>query len=206
MEQTWQIVVSALGVGLPFLAALIVAVVRIERRFGLLERQFDQRIGDVERRFDQRIGDVERRLEGLDSRLDGLAAGVQSFNQQMTSLVNLISSGLGFLHRGQIITAEEYHKEMRNFVGLISQSTGPYVDLITTRANPITPEQAHRFRELVAMARRREVFTFEEAEEYNEILEIIREERPDDPGMWPLVALGAFFLGIYLGSRSGGES
>ncbi len=66
----------------------------------------------------------------------------------------------------------------------------------------MTPEEVQRFRELVEKARRGEFFTQSEVGEYDILIRKVRGERPDDPRIWPLVALGAFLLGLYLGQRS----
>ena len=66
----------------------------------------------------------------------------------------------------------------------------------------MTPEEVQRFRELVDKARRGEFFTQSEVGEYDGLIRKVQGELPDDPRVWPLVALGAFLVGLYPGQRS----
>lgn len=166
-----QLIATA-ATGLSIIVTLAVFLLRLDRRFGRLER-----------------------------RMDGLAIGVRSLNQQISSLFGVLSGILAALHKAGSLPDEDYRQTTTALSEMLARATGPYVESITATANPLAPEEARRFRELVAKARRRDFFTGDEVEEYNILLRRIQEERADDPGIWPLVALGAFLLGLYSGGR-----
>lgn len=144
---------------------------------------------------------LDHRFSALERRVDGLAIGVRSLNQQMSSLFALLSGVFAAFHRAGSLPDEDYRRTSQELTAMLSHATDPYVERITARANPLSPSEAQRFRELVAKARRGDFFSQAEAWEYNDLLRLVREDRGDDPGIWPLVALGAFLAGLYLGSR-----
>ena len=83
----------------------------------------------------------------------------------------------------------------------MAQGTESLVDYLARSMNPLTSIEAERFRALVGQARQGQFFTYEEAIEYDQLIRKIQAERPNDSSIWPLVALGAFLLGLYLGRR-----
>lgn len=106
-----------------------------------------------------------------------------------------------FLHRSQGITEEEYHDTVGQFTRHIAEGSESLIDYLARSMNPLTPHEAQRFRELVDKARRGEFFSRTEVGEYDQLIQKVRTERPDDSSIWPLVALGAFLVGLYLGHR-----
>ena len=173
------------GVGVPIILALISTAWFLR---GRLERS-EANLGS--------------RLERVESRLGDLAAGVSGLNRQMTSMMGLLPTAFSFLHRSKAITDEEYHESMGQFLGRMSQSTESLVDYLARTLNPFTPAEAQRFRELMDKARNGEFFSWEEVEAYDGLINKVQAEHPDDPRIWPLVALGAFLLGLYPGRRKG---
>lgn len=178
MTDTLQIIVAVSGVGVTILLAVTGVAWRLGSRL-------------------ERLGS---RLERLESRVGDLGVGIRSLNQQLAATVTLIPTLFRFLHRSQNITDAEYHESIGHFVSRISQGTDSLVDHLTRSVNPLTPDEARRFRELVNKARRGEFFAREEVEEYDVLIRKVQAERADDPNIWPLVALGAFLQGLYLGS------
>ena len=85
----------------------------------------------------------------------------------------------------------------------MTQGTESLVDYLARSMNPLTVDEAQRFKELVSKARRGEFFTHLEVEEYDRLIRKVQAERPNDASIWPLVALGAFLVGLYLGRRQG---
>ena len=83
----------------------------------------------------------------------------------------------------------------------MAQRTESLVDYLARSMNPLTSSEAERFKALAGQARRGQFFTYEEAVEYDKLIRKIQAERPDDSSIWPLVALGAFLMGLYLGRR-----
>lgn len=179
MTDALQITVSVVGVGIAMLLALVGAAWQLG---GRLQR-------------------IEGNIERLDCNIMDLGAGIKSLNQQVASIVGLLSMAFIFMHRSKTITDEEYYNVAAQFTHLISLGTEPFIDRLTPGANPLTASEVGRFRELVDKARRGEFFTREEAEEYNLLIQKVQAEYSDDPGIWPLVALGAFLRGMYPGRQ-----
>ena len=183
MTDTLEIIVSVVGVGIVVLLALVGFAWRLSGRFERMEVRLDAR------------------LESVESRISDLGAGIRSLNQQVAAVVGLLPTAFTFLHRGKVITDEEYHETVGQFTSRISQGTESLVDYLARSSNPLTAEEPSRFRELVNKARRGEFFTRLEAQEYNALIGKVQAERPNDSNIWPLVALGAFLVGLYLGGR-----
>ncbi len=178
--------ITTIATAITILASVIGATLYLERRFGRLE---------------QRIDRLEQRIERLATRIEGVAVGIRSVNQQLSSLFTLLSGVFAALHKAGSLPDEDYRRTATGLVEMLSRATEPLVESITASTNPLSVSEAQRFRELVAKARRSEFFTEGEAEEYNVLLKKVQIDRGDDPAIWPLVALGAFLLGMYLGSR-----
>ena len=96
---------------------------------------------------------LSSRLSAMDGRISGIAAGVQSLNQQQMSMVGLLGTAFELLHRGGVATDNEYRNFVGRFTQSISQGTESYVDHLTGTMNPLTSNEAHRFRYLVDKAR-----------------------------------------------------
>lgn len=67
--------------------------------------------------------------------------------------------------------------------------------------NPISPEEDIRLRNYLARARQGSIFTPEEVRDYRAIVGKLQDDHPQDRNIWPLIALGALLLGMFLGGR-----
>lgn len=63
--------------------------------------------------------------------------------------------------------------------------------------NPISKEEAMRLQKYVEMARRNDVFSPEEAQDFYNLGELITQERSDDKGAWGILMLAAIVLALY---------
>lgn len=194
MADTLQIIVAVIGVGV----TILVTVASVAWRLGARVERVESQLGGWLEQAESRIG---IRLEHIESRVGDLGAGIRSLNEQVAATVTVIPTVFRFLHRSQAITDTEYHESMEQFINRISQGTDSMVDHLTRNVNPLTPDEARSFRELMAKARRGEFFSREEVDEYAVLIRKIQAEHPDDPRIWPLVTLGVFLQGIYPGSR-----
>lgn len=149
-------------------------------------------------RLGRRIGNFETRVT---NQFGLLKAAQKSLQRQITSLIGLFSTGLSALHRAQILTEEEYTTAFETYSKLATEGIEPFIDLLAKASNPLSPQESYRLRTLIEKARRGEWFTDEEYGEYEDLVRRSQNERPDDPNLWPLIALGAFLLGMYLGKR-----
>jgi hypothetical protein len=168
MSETIQIILAIVGMGVTMLLALV----GVSWRLG---------------------GQLER----IDRRMGEFGAGIRSLNQQMTLIIGFLGNVSRFLHRSKAITDEEYHDSVTQLMRLATEGTEPYVDHLTESTNPLTHDEVHRWRELVDKARRGEFFSYEETKEYNKLIHKVQAAHPNDPDVWPLVALGAFLSGLY---------
>ena len=183
MTDTLEIIVSVVGVG----AVVLIALAGVAWRLG-------DRLGKLEQRLDGR-------LERIENRIGDLGTGIRSLNQQVASVVGLVPSVFTYLHRSKAITDDEYHETVGGFTSRMTQGTESLVDYLARSMNPLTVDEAQRFKELVSKARRGEFFSLLEVEEYDRLIRKVQAERPNDASIWPLVALGAFLVGLYLGRR-----
>ena len=157
--------------------------------------------GRLEGRLEGVEGRLDSRLEREENKIGDLSAGVRSLNQQVASIVGLLPTAFMFMHRSNAITDEEYHDTVGQFTVRIAEGNESTIDYLARSMNPLTPQEVQRFRELVNKAQRGEFFTYPEVEEYDQLIRKVKAERPNDPSIWPLVALGAFLLGLYVGRR-----
>ena len=172
MADTLQVIVSVVGVGVVILLALTSVAWRLGRR-----------------------------LERVENRIDDMGAGIRSLNQQMASIVGLIPTVFMFLHRSKAITDQEYYETIGQFTSQVARGTESLVEHVSRSMNPLSQDEGQRFGELVGKARRGEFFTRPKVEEYDVLIRKVQAERPNDPRIWPLVALGAFLSGLYVGQR-----
>lgn len=92
-------------------------------------------------------------------------------------------------------------RRIDNYAKMASKGTEAAIERPSSQTNPLTPEEASRLRNYIAKARRGEYFTPAEVEDYNQMVQRMESERPNDPGIWPLLAIGAFLAGLFSGSR-----
>ncbi len=62
--------------------------------------------------------------------------------------------------------------------------------------NPISKEEATRLQKYVEMARRNDVFSPEDAQDFYNLGEIVAQERSDDKGAWGILVLAAIILAL----------
>ena len=67
--------------------------------------------------------------------------------------------------------------------------------------NPLTPEEANHLQEYIDKANKGLPFSYDEINDYYKLVEEAKKDQPKDINPWPLIALGAFLLGLWLGSK-----
>lgn len=136
---------------------------------------------------------LERRFARLESGMEHLRKGINQVIRQSNTMLGLSGTLIGLLAQKEVITKEQFGVILQDFTGIghISEVS----------PNPLSRKEVQRLNEYIRKARRGGHFTRAEVEDYNELVERLEEERPDDPNIWPLVALAAFLLGLYLGTR-----
>jgi hypothetical protein len=97
------------------------------------------------------------------------------------------------LNRGGLLTPKDWEEIESTHRSLIT-------DLLRMEmGNPLSAEEMNRFRRYIDKIRHGELFTIDEAKDFNQLATRLREEKPDHAGAWIIVALAALVLGYVLG-------
>jgi hypothetical protein len=136
---------------------------------------------------------LERRLNRLANEINRLYTGLNQIIRQSNGMLGLFGTLIGLLSKKEAIDKEDFGNILKDFttIGHIREVS----------PNPLSRNETDTLNTYIRKARQGGVFTRLEVEEYNELVRKLEEERPDDPNIWPLVALAAFLLGLYLISR-----
>lgn len=108
--------------------------------------------------------------------------------------IESFASLLAILVRSGVIDKEEIHNLLKNSAGFINRTLR---SISGGTGNPITKKEAEILNNYVNKARRNEIFTSEEAEEFYNLSSKVVEERSDDKGAWGILLLAAFILALY---------
>lgn len=128
---------------------------------------------------------------------DQMQAGLSGLRAQMDGQLTLLGVLINILHRRKALDDIEL-KEVLQVYGSVATAKAPR---FVPTGNPLSDDDARRLNNYVDKARRGEFFTSEEVEDYNTLIGQVQQDRPNDPGLWPLAALGAFLLGVFLASQ-----
>ena len=138
-------------------------------------------------------------IQRLEQRLD---LGVKGLRHQSDGLLTLMGTILKVLYGRQALTSDEFSSIIQTHTQMIREGADAALQRETLLGNPLAREEAVRLQGYLDKARRGEFFTPNQVEDYNRLVRRMEQDRPDDPGVWPLVALGAFLLGLFLASKS----
>lgn len=146
----------------------------------------------------RQLSDLTGRLDGMDKRLQALATYTGGLSKEMVQQFALIVQMLR--RRGELDEGE-----LSLVLGQQGRMNEAAVDAFLEREraglNPLNAEQLQRLEQYVHKARRGELFSAEQVQEYNSLVAIVEREQSGDPGVWALAALGAFLLGLAIGSN-----
>lgn len=134
-------------------------------------------------------------------RLQRVETGLKGLSSLTNGILALVGSLIRILHRRKALDDQEFMEVQQGYAQMIKGSVSAVLGEEKQQANPLNPEEMRRLRHYWGKARRGEWFTSDEVEDYNRLVRKMEQERPDDPNIWPLIALGAFLLGLYLGRR-----
>ena len=67
--------------------------------------------------------------------------------------------------------------------------------------NPVSADEANRLQQYVERARRNEIFTPDEAQDFYNLSQRVSQDRSGDEGAWAIFLLAAFVLALYFLSR-----
>lgn len=134
-----------------------------------------------------RFAKLEARFNRVELKLNELIRLSNTLNNLSGTLINL-------LHDKKIMDDDYFRRIFGSYtMALNVQEISP---------NPLNPDELARLNSYIRKAQSGEFFRTDEVEDYNALVTKLSKEKGDDPSVWPLVALGAFLLGLFLASRS----
>lgn len=116
------------------------------------------------------------------------SAYIEAFTSLITSLVKANPSMSSDLINIQgKLTLDSTNKTLRAIAG----GTG----------NPVSAEEASKLQGYVERARRNDVFTPQEAQDFYNLSQRVSQDRSDDKGAWAIFLLAAFIFALYVLSK-----
>lgn len=106
------------------------------------------------------------------------------------------------LHKRGSLTDDELAQLIQHFTQLAAPNLN--FTLLTARKNknPLTPEEADSLEHYINMANQGFPFSSPDINEYSKLVEKAKIEQEKEANPWPLIALGAFLLGLFLASQA----
>lgn len=156
------------------------------------------RLGRWGQRLESRIDALGNRVEALDRRIDGFATWGSGFSKQVTEFFGLT---VRLLHGRRVLDDTELSEVLTKQASLSQSAVDALFEKERRTENPLALEELERLRSYVYKARAGHGFTPEEVRDYNYLVTTLERDHPTDPGVWPLLALGAFLLGLYVGAK-----
>jgi len=137
----------------------------------------------------------------LNHRLERVESGLKMLPEIFHGIFSLIGILVNVLHRRKAIDDESFYDIQKHYAQIIEKSLNAVLAREARKGNPLTPEEQQNLRNYIDKIRRGEWLSSAEVDDYNRLVRKLEHEHPNDPGIWPLIALGAFLLGLYLGSQ-----
>ena len=173
------------------LVGVVVAIVGVpwylRGRLAKLEAHVVQTEAKSESRMARIEANSESRMVRIETKLNELIRSSNTLNNLSGTLVHL-------LHEKKIMDDDDFSRVLGAYTEAL--------DIHEISPNPISPEEVGRLNSYIRKARNGEFFSSDEVQDYNALVSELNREKGDDPNVWPLVALGAFLLGLFLASQS----
>lgn len=123
---------------------------------------------------------------------ENLLASVAQMNELLGQMIMM-------LHKRGSVTDEELAQLIQHYTQLASPNLRLALLAARKDRNPLTPEEANYLEYYVNKANEGSPFSYEEIDHYRQLVEAAKKEQETNP--WPLIALGGFLLGLWLGSQ-----
>lgn len=130
----------------------------------------------------------------LRNEYDNLLASVAQINEFLGKIMMM-------LHKRGSLTEEELAEMIKYYTQLALPNLTLALTLARKNRNPLTPEEANRLQYFINKANRGDSFSISEINEYQQVVDKARREQREEINPWPLIALGAFLLGLFLASQ-----
>ncbi|MBI4285945.1 MAG: hypothetical protein HY670_08645 [Chloroflexi bacterium] len=176
------------------LIALVASVIILARHFVRLENKIDRTREGLESKIDRTREGLESRIdrtrEELENRIDEIRDGINQTIRQSNGMLGLFGTLIGLLSEQGIIEKKNFGPILKDFaqIGRIGE----------IHPNPLSLEEVTRLNGYIRRAQQGGLFTREEVEEYNSLVRKLEQEKPNNPDVWPLLALAALLSGLYL--------
>jgi len=144
------------------------------------------------------IGNVNFIFAGDASKLRTEYANLVSAVAEMNEFFGQV---VMMLHKRKAIDATELSGLINHYTKLAYPNLIAVVAKAKINHNPLTPEEADLLQVYIDRANARLPFADSEINDYYQLVEKAKEEETEEFNPWPLVALGGFLLGLWLGSR-----
>lgn len=167
----------------------ILAVATVLYRAGRLSEQIERRIGQVEGNIGQLEGNLVRRLDTLNSWASG-------FSREISTFLGII---VEMLSRRQQLSSEEVALVPKGFANIGAGQVDALLQAEQFSHNPLNAEEISRLEKYYRRLQAGHLLDYDEVQDYNSMVAVLQKERPSDPGIWPLLALGAFLVGLMIG-------
>ncbi|MDI6814535.1 MAG: hypothetical protein QMC90_00410 [Dehalococcoidales bacterium] len=129
----------------------------------------------------------------LGHRMGRLETGYNNLTKVINGLLNLFGTAIGLLHSRKALTDTEFSDILKNYIEMAR--------VPETVGTPLTQDEVAQLENYLAKARRGEFFSADEVLHYTSLVTKLEKQKRGDPSVWPLVALGAFLLGLFLTSK-----
>ncbi len=137
----------------------------------------------------------------LGRRFEGIRSSLAALHKQVNNHLVLLGTLTRILHRRKALDDQEFQEIIASYSSVTASETAPLISEELRRQNPLTREEVERLDNYMKRAQSGYFFTPDEVRDYNELVATLERDRPNDPSVWPLVALGAFLLGLFIGSQ-----
>lgn len=163
----------------------ILTIATVLYRSGRLVEQFERR--------------VDRLEDNTTRRLDNLNSWPASFSKQIHTFFGIL---VEMLSNRQQLTSSEVALVTKAFTDLNTPAVETLFQTERTSHNPLSPEGLALLENYYGRLRAGQLLSNEEIQDYNRLVSVLQAERPTDPGVLALLALGAFLLGLMIGRSS----
>jgi len=125
----------------------------------------------------------------------------ENLQASVACMVEFMGKMIMMLHKRETLTDKELSEMIQYYTQLASPNLNLALQQAQKKLNPLTPEQANRLQYYINKANQGLSFSYNEINDYRELVEEAKKEQSPDINPWPLIALGAFLLGLWLGSQ-----
>lgn len=137
----------------------------------------------------------------LGRHFERLESGLAVLRVQMDSHLTLLGALIRILHKRKSLSDDEFSDVLKSYSMMVTAKASSFIEQELHGGNPLTIEETQRLNNYLGKARQGQFFGSEEVEDYNALVLRVQQDKPNDPDVWPLIALGAFLLGLFLASQ-----